>query len=177
MPTTKLGQESGRLKRMLDDLVVDTNVLMHADDPRQPVQQEQARALLDRLLDAPTVLAVDEGFDVNSSRNRSQIGHEYLRNLTGASLGMQVIASLASNDRVRVTPRKVDQAIKKRINQLVRKKTDRSFLAVACNTESRTFCSHDFQDFQKAKRKTIAKDLTVHVCEAVDALGMLSDTE
>lgn len=162
---------------MLEDLVIDTNVFLHADDPRQGDRQVDAKALLDRLLEVSTCLAVDEGFDVDPARNRSHIGHEYLTYLTGVSTGMQVVVALATNDRLKVTPKRVDQPVRDKIKQLIKEKTDRPFLAVACNTASRKLCSHDFTDFQKSKRKTISKDLNVDVCEAVNVLEMLDDCD
>jgi predicted nucleic acid-binding protein len=160
---------------MLDDIVVDTNVFLHADDPRQENRQQEAIEFLNRLVEVSTSIAVDEGFDVDESKNRSQIGYEYLTNLTAVSLGMRVIVALVSGDRVETKSRSLNVAAKKRINQLIRKKSDRAFLAVACNSNSKILCSHDFEDFQKPKRKTIRKDLGVTICEAEDAIQLLDD--
>jgi len=160
---------------MLKDIVVDTNVFLHADDPRQEGRQQEAIDFLNKLLEVPTSIAVDEGFDVDESRNRSQIGYEYLTNLTAVSLGMRIIIALVAGDRVDTKSRSLNAGARKRINQLIRKKSDRAFLGVACNSNSKILCSHDFEDFQKPKRKTIRKDLGVTICEAVDAIEFLKE--
>jgi hypothetical protein len=156
----------------LDDLVVDTNVLMHVDDPRQD-HQEDAIALLQKLSAAATALCVDEGFDMDPAVNTSLIGGEYLQLLTGAHTALAIIAHMFASDRIRTVRRKVPQATKKSIEQCVRKKRDRTFIAVAHNSAEGILCSHDFEDMQKKKRNHIRRATGVQIVLADKAVALL----
>jgi hypothetical protein len=158
---------------MLDDIVVDTNVLMHADNPQEK-RCAESRALVNDLTVGTTLLCMDEGFDIDQSHNRSAIGAEYLANVRFGSPSHAMIVKLALEARIRPLPRRAHRAAARRINQLVRKRTDRTFLNVAVNSRSSFFVSHDFKDFQKAKRRTIRKELGVRVVEACDCGGKLA---
>lgn len=150
---------------MLVDLVVDTNVLLHADDPRQS-QQTVAYNLLQDLLSCGTALCVDDGFDIDEARNASLIGGEYFERLSATHTATAVIAHLFATGRVKFVSRSVPTPVKKCIEQCVRKKRDRTFLAVAHNSTERILCSHDFEDMQEAKRKHLKSTTAVVVLAA-----------
>src|SRR2546429_630081 len=63
-------------RKMLPDIVIDTNVLGHPDTPTEP-RYAASRALVLRLLEISTHLCVDEGFALDEARNRSFICAEY----------------------------------------------------------------------------------------------------
>lgn len=152
--------------------MIDTNVLVHANNPEE-MRQEQCQSLLGLLLDCETMLAVDEGFNQDPSKNRSHIGQEYIENLRAGMLGYTVVSKLASSKRIRVFPKRAAIREQKIIIQLLRKPVDRVFLGVACNSSERTLVSHDYEDFQEPKRDTIHKELGVLVIEANQVLSML----
>src|SRR5687768_12456325 len=101
---------------------------MHADDPRQ-AHQAEAQLLLQDLLTGETLLCVDDGFDIDESKNRSLIGGEYVERLTGAHTATAVITSLFSEGKVRLVPKTTPSPVKKCLEQTVRNKRDRTFLA------------------------------------------------
>jgi len=151
---------------MLHDIVVDTNVLMHCTDSRES-RQHASVELLRRLLASTTVLCVDVGFDLDSARNQSHIGHEYLKHLRFGSLGMIVVSQLAQRKRIRFLPKRPsDVAARRKINRLITNRIDRIFLGVATNSESSILASHDHQDFPTGKRTAIRAELGVEVIEA-----------
>lgn len=139
-------------------------MLLHADDPRQ-AHQAQAYELLQKLPGVSTALCVDEGFDLDESKNASLIGGEYFERLTATHTAMAVLAHLFANDRVKVVTRSVPQGAQKALNQCVRKKRDRTFLAVARNSAEHILCSHDFEDMQARKRKFLKSRVGVEVLE------------
>ena len=158
---------------MLSDLVIDTNVLVHADDERQG-HQDDVIGLLDDLVRGDAALCLDSGFDVDESKNRSLIGAEYLERLTYASTGMQVVAHLFSTGRVSVVSKSVPKGIKSAIEQCVRNKRDRTFISVAHNSDGQTLCSHDFVDMQPKKRKHLKSKVGVAIVLAEEARAELS---
>jgi len=90
---------------MISDVVIDTNVLVHADNPME-ARSAASRSLLQGLLGVNTVLCVDEGYDPDEPRNRSRIGSEYRQNLRFGSLGLAVLVHLAGQGRIRTLPRR-----------------------------------------------------------------------
>lgn len=154
-------------------MVIDTNVLMHADDPRES-RQADAIELLSRLLDCETVLAIDEGFDLDPALNRSLIGGEYFENLTPSSFASEALAHLAQSMRTKSVSRSLDAGTRKKINRLVRKPRDRTFLLVAHKSDEQILCSHDYEDFQKSKRPDIKSKLGVVVAEAGEVVPRLA---
>jgi hypothetical protein len=160
---------------MLADVVIDTNVLMHAQNPAEE-RCADSRRLLESLLAAATMLCVDEGFADSEAANRSHIGTEYLQTLRAGSLPLVIIAVLGTQGRIRQVPKCTPQRVAKRINQLLRNKADRIFLSVAFNSGEKTLVSHDYKDFQVPKRRDIAGELGVNVTEAGPCADCLSES-
>jgi hypothetical protein len=158
---------------MLDDLVVDTDVFVHASNPGVTYCTD-ARCLLTVLEGVSTVLRVDEGFDVDPARNRSLIGGQYLEHLHFGMLAFAFVSQLASTGRIIPVSRNVVPAVGKRINQIIRDKRDRTFLKVAINSDDRFFCSHDFNDFPHRKRVEIKTIFRVRIKTAGETLPFCS---
>lgn len=158
---------------MLPDIVIDTNVLCHADNPAEP-RCTDSQTLVLRLLAIPTQLCVDEGFAWDEAKNRSHICAEYLQKLLPGSVAYVVIATLAASGRVRVVNRRPDRTTARRIMQMIRKPRDRTFVGVARNSAGRTLVSHDFQDFALQKRDAIRSDIGVAIIEARESTPLLA---
>jgi len=156
----------------LHDVVVDTNVLLHADDPRQS-HQADAQLVLTRLLKGDASLCVDEGFDLDESRNSSLIGAEYLSHLTATHTATPVIAHLMASGRVTFLPKKTSRAVKQCVDQCVKKPRDRTFLLIAHNSDDQVLCSHDFEDMQPRKRKHLLAAIDVRILESAQVAPLL----
>lgn len=154
---------------MLNDIVIDTNVLLHAQNPNEKRFKDSSN-LICKILDENTSLCMDEGFSEDESKNKSMIGWEYLSNLQYGSIGLNLIAQLALQQRIKQLTKRAPERIVSKINQLIRNKTDRVFLNVAYNSDEKTLVSHDYKDFQKTKRRFIATNLQIQVIEACDCL-------
>jgi hypothetical protein len=151
---------------VVNDLVIDTNVFVHAQNPSEQ-RCASSLSFLESLLSASaTSLCVDQGFSSDLETNKSHIGGEYLNNLRAGSFALNVIVTLASTRRIRQVARRAPQASAKKINQLLRNKRDRIFLSVAFNSLDKILVSHDYQDFQNEKRYDIRKRLGVMIEEA-----------
>jgi hypothetical protein len=159
---------------MLIDIGLDTNVLMHADDPREP-RMQMSRDLLTALQSqtCTTHLCVDEGFDLDEAKNRSQIGSEYLEHLDFGMLGRAVVADLASSPRVKQVSRGVPANVSKKIHMQVSKGPDRTYIRVAFNSDDKTLACHDFGDVPATVRTRLHKAIGVHILEAEAALAAL----
>ena len=157
---------------MLDDIVLDTNVLAHSQNPNEQ-RYDHCCALLDRILNCSTKIAVDEGFSLDHAHNRSYIGSEYLDNLRFGSLPFSVISQLAASKRVSFLAKRAPEREQRIINQSVRNVIDRAFLGVACNSQEKILVSHDFVDFQAQKRLFLRREIGVDIIEAHESLDLL----
>lgn len=160
---------------MLDDLVVDTNVFVHASNPGVTYCTE-ARNLMTALKEVLTVLRVDEGFDVDPARNRSLIGGEYLEHLHIGMLAFAFVSTLASTDRIKEVPRYVSPAVGRKVNRIIPKPRDRTFLKVAITSQDRFLASHDFKHFSSRKRVEIENIFDVRIKTAGESLNFLATT-
>jgi hypothetical protein len=158
--------------RMLVDIVLDTNVLMHADNVEEP-RCQMSRGLLAQLKASTTHLCVDEGFDLDEAKNRSQIGSEYLKHLHHGMLGLAVVAHLAGSQRIRFVSRGVPPNVSKKIRTQIGKGPDRTYLKVAFNSGGKTLACHDFGDVPASVRTRLRAQIGVYVLDAEAALAAL----
>jgi hypothetical protein len=113
-------------------------------------------------------LAIDEGFSIDSSKNRSLIGSEYLEKLVPGTLPFQALIQLAQMGRISVFKSSLNAQTAKKLNQLVANKRDRTFIKVCTNSSGRLFVSHDFDDFPKQKRELLEKILAIEIMESAE---------
>jgi hypothetical protein len=157
---------------MLNDIVVDTNVFVHADHGDES-RKHSAIAFLTALQASNTSICVDEGFDLDEAKNASLIAYEYLKHLRAGMLGFAIVAHLAQNQRVRMLSRKVRQSDKQGLERKIANKRDRTFVMVAINSHEQHLVSHDFDDFPSPIRTWIKNELDVLVLTASESLPYL----
>jgi predicted nucleic acid-binding protein len=157
---------------MLKDVVVDTNVFMHAGNDLE-ARQAEAILFLEALIAGATKIAVDEGFAADEAINGSQIWAEYLNHIQESTIGRVAIAYLAQNERVVVVSRTVSQQHHKRVATAVRDPSDRVFMKVAINTREKVLVSHDFAAFDTAMRKSGRRRNGCTIGDASEAAALL----
>ena len=149
----------------IEDVVVDTNVLMHASNPNEKRHQDSVE-FVENLLESDTKLCIDEGFDLDETANRSLIGQEYLKHLVFGQVGAALLVSLAQSQRLSFVPCAVSGQARNLIDQAVKKPRDRTFVRVAVNSTENTLVTHDFEDFPVKIRKLFGKKIGVTLCTA-----------
>jgi hypothetical protein len=158
---------------VLEDIVIDTNVFVHAGTPNAK-EQASALAFLKAMHESKTNLCIDKPFDnLNEAKNQSIIGFEYIKHVRGNTYGYYVLASLAAAQRILVVGDSVAVGVAKKINQCIANRHDRIFLRVAVNSKSSEFASHDFDDFPPQKRQHIRKEIQVRIRTADEAKTLL----
>ena len=152
---------------MLIDLVVDSNVLSHAQNPEDSHFVE-AGILLEKLAASTTLLCMDGRFTIGAG-NSSLIGQEYLDNVGFGGPAFATLQLLMQTNRIKVVSAKVSLGHKKIVDSLVpNNKRDRTFIKVAFNSHEQRLASHDFADFPRSIRRKIRDKLGVVVQEASD---------
>jgi hypothetical protein len=151
----------------LFDIVVDTNVLMHADNANVAEQQQSAIDLLDNILKSTVLLAIDEGF-IWDDTNRSLIGGEYREHISAGTAGYYFLSKIFSSSQFVEYSRSTPAHISKKINQCIShtKPRDKTFLKVSINSSSKVFITHDQEDFHYDKRKYILDTFDVTILDA-----------
>jgi hypothetical protein len=156
---------------MLNDIVIDTNIFLHAGNPKR---RAHSLTFLGRFRDTVTKLCVDEGFTLEEAKNRSHIGREYLSHLRAGTLGYEIIVHLGRLQRIKIVPRAVPQAVAKAIKRQVGKGPDRTYIRVAYNSEDKVLASHDFGDLTEGVRRRLSDKIGVRIVAAKDAMTELS---
>jgi hypothetical protein len=158
---------------MLTDIVVDTNVFGHAQNPSEP-RFASSVAFLQSLLESSTDMCIDAVFAFGGA-NRSLIGQEYIANIGFGSVSYVVLQRLLESGRIRIVSIKVTQDVKKFIEVEIRNVRDRTFLRVTYNSEERQMASHDRIDFTDHFRDLCRRRLGISIQDAEDLIPHLQD--
>jgi hypothetical protein len=150
----------------LVDVVVDTDVLAHADN-RENANQQASRHFIHRLRATNTVLCVDEGFDIEEARNRSAIASEYFERLPPGGLGLVLVYECAVARRIRTVSTGVSQTTNRIINRLVWDKSDRKFVKVAVNSDEQVLVTDNTSDLEPPSDELRAR-LGVEIMDAYE---------
>jgi len=145
---------------MADDIVVDTNVFMHADNPKSG-RQDSARNLLNQIDQNSIPIGIDDA---------QKIFGEYLEYLAASSLGRNYLTKWFSQGAYVLISAKVPPSDARWIGKNISDTLDKVFLKVATNSQEQDFVSHDFDDFPKRKRRDILARLGVSVQTADEYL-------
>lgn len=157
----------------MKDVVVDTNVFVHAQERSSPHFLGAARFVA-ALMGANTDLCLDRDFEFDdSTRPGSLIGAEYLKHLLPQSYGYTALAVMLAAGRFKAVGTKVPQRARQWSDQQIGKKRDRTFFRVAVMSEDKTLVSHDETDFSPRIRRGASKAFSVDICLAETALSRL----
>jgi len=160
---------------VLADVVVDTNVFVHGSDAKS-LFYAQAFALLQAIQNGNVILCLDRDMALPPDPNNSLIASEYLRHVRPTMYGYQVLVQLLTRRRVRAVGKTIappDSRILLRLVPNPDKQRDRTFVAVAMNSQNRVFVSHDREDFPPKVRDAILARLRVEVIEAAACTARL----
>lgn len=151
---------------MLSDIVIDTNVLVHAGNPNDKFFAD-SMCLIVKMIDNSVPICIDDNI------GESLIVHEYLDNLHHGSLGRILIENASQNLRFKPLPCRTDPSTHKFIKKNISSKRDKTFLRVAFNSDEKTLVSHDFKHFHKNIRKLIKQMIKVEVIIAPVCISLL----
>src|SRR5439155_16995687 len=134
---------------VLSDIVIDTNVFLHAQNPNEQRFAASGR-LLELLLRVKTALCVDPGFSLDEARNRSLIGAEYLEKIRFGSIGYATLIQISLGNRIKLVERQIDQRYRASFREWRLKPRDQTFLAVAIKGQNQVLVINDFATFTNA---------------------------
>lgn len=151
----------------LKDIVVDTNIFIHANN-NAIKSCESCIAFLNRLLNSNVFLAIDDEFNIDESKNTSRISYEYFKYIRHGSLSYAILLSIIKSNRIKQILESEYNCHKKLFNKIVRNKDDIIFLSVSLCTEDKIFITNDFEDFNSGKRKLWEKDMDLKLLSSIE---------
>lgn len=152
----------------LNDIVIDTNILMHANN-HEAISQGECIKVINYLLTSSELICVDTAVDVN----RSFILNEYFSNLrTPGTAGRAFIEQMLKTGRFKAVSKSAGSRATGLINRTMNnnKQTDKTFLKVTYNSIDKTFVTEDFEDFTQDKRNMYADELEITLLTAHEAI-------
>lgn len=149
------------------DLVLDTNVLSHADNPASSSQQS-ALEVIEWMRDSTVFWILDDNGKNQPDPFTSQLYAEYTQTLSPMGASLQLFIACLAGGRIRFAPRP-GEALRNNVRKLVPKnKKDQVILGATAGTEDKVLVSNDEDDFHTAARKDIHKKLAVTILRSED---------
>jgi hypothetical protein len=119
---------------MLDDVVVDTNVFVHAENPGEMLRYDESRAFIELMRQVETHLCLDDD---------DRIAGEYANRVPPGALAGVLLRECADAGRITIRPLSVGPPVADAIERLVVDRTDHKFVRVAHNSVERVLVTHD----------------------------------
>jgi predicted nucleic acid-binding protein len=152
------------------DVVIDTCTLVHADNPDSDYFEHSVE-FVNKMFSNTILCTVDDGFTLDEATHSSYIALEYLKHLRPTSLGYYLIYHLAQSMRLNFVSKDIPNAHKNFMEQIIVNKKDIHFLRVTYNSNDKVLVTHDFEDYQKRKRKVIRRNLGLSLVTAEEING------
>lgn len=146
----------------IDEVVVDTNVFVHANNTGVTFCAS-AREALCNIDQQGIIICLDDEFDIVESRNRSWIGSEYFKHIRIGTFGYAILLKIIMRGNIRQIFKDKYLRFKRQFRQIVRDNVDICFLLVALGCASHILVSNDFEDFQQPKRSKIRKQYGISI--------------
>ncbi len=143
-------------------LVIDTNVLEHADNPNEPRYDDTVAFLNYIQISIEDIIYVDESL----SPDESFILNEYRSRLVPGNYGHTILLLLIRQERIASISRSVLGTITKKIIKWAHKPVDVIFVKVAFNSNEKILVSHDYEDFPQKARNNFLKEIQVDIISA-----------
>lgn len=135
----------------LSEIVVDTNVFVHAYNPSNQYNQNSIE-VLNAILNSSVSLCVDGDYDSGGAGNRSRLGNEYNEHITPGQLGYAVLLTVLDQQRLKSIPVTDVNLHKKHFRQMVSNTSDVIVLSTAMCSADKFLISNDYTDFTQRKR-------------------------
>ena len=158
----------------LEDIVVDTNIWMHASNPDVDTFIDALEFVLS-LKRSPTLLCFDTGASINEAENRSKILSEYRAHIGDSGVGSHVLAHLLNSGRWTDIDPKVVSSQRKVILQNIPDSSDHIFAKVATNSKCRSLISHDYTAFHQKCKAALKAACKVRVLTCSEILADTAD--
>ncbi|MCL1928989.1 MAG: hypothetical protein FWG07_09410 [Treponema sp.] len=154
----------------MNDIVIDTNVLLHSNN-RNDVHYHSANETLKLVLHNDLFLCVDDIFDIDKTKNTSIIGHEYNTHVIPGTSAICFILDRVTKRKIRPIITKNYKNVKLKLSKMIKKgevknRHDVTFVIVAYGSQDKMLVSNDYDDFNKENRKYISNKFQVSILDS-----------
>ena len=149
----------------MNDIVIDTNVLLHTSNTKNKYYQS-ANKTLNLVLKKDLFLCVDDVFNIIESRNTSVIGSEYHSKIRSGTFAYAFLIDRLSKEKYVIIEKKKFNNIKKELIKNIKNRHDITFVIVAYGSQDKKLVSNDYDDFNKENRKYISKKFQVSILDS-----------
>ncbi|MFK4483636.1 hypothetical protein [Curtobacterium sp. AB7] len=150
------------------DVVLDTNVLSHAENAGSSFQ-ETAFAVLEWLRNADARWVLDDQGKDAPNPHTSLLFQEYRATLSPQSPALRMLIEFLSFQRV-IFAARPGKELRDSIRELVpRNVKDRAVLGAACGSENRVLVSNDMTDFSTGVRDAVWDQFEVNIVTSDEA--------
>lgn len=164
------GQDGlGALLQSVDDIVVDTNIWIHAGNPGVDEYEDALRFVI-ALKASRVAICFESGASPSEAKNESKILSEYYAQVQGSGVGRQVLTYMLANSRWTTVDPKVPHDQHRAINRNVNDPSDRIFARVATKSAGKRLVTHDKRAFPPKCKKALRKACNVSVQSCAETL-------
>ena len=154
----------------MNDIVIDTNVLLHTNNTKNNYWQS-ANETLKLVLQRNLFICVDDVFNINESKNTSVIGHEYFTHIRHGTYAYYFLLDRLNNKKIKPIIKKNHVNVKRELSKMIKKgeiknRHDITFVIVAYGSQDKTLISNDHDDFNNENRKYISRKFQVSILDS-----------
>jgi len=156
----------------MNDIVIDTNVLLHTHNKKNKYYQS-ANDTLKLVLKRDLYLCIDDVFNVEEAKNTSTIGSEYYNKIrTGTFAYAFLMDRLLKGKYIQIIKKNYKQ-VKLDLNKMIKRGEiknhhDIAFVITAYGSQDKLLVSNDYDDFNNENRKYIQKRFQVSILNSVE---------
>ena len=152
------------------DVVLDTNVLSHADNAGAP-QHESALRVLEWMSGCDVLWILDDQGKSAPDPATSVLYSEYRRTLAPQGYAITLFIACLGSNRIRFA-RRPDRPIRESVKRLVPRNTrDQAVLGAAHGSTDRVLVSNDMRDFSPRVREDTKHELSVMILDSDEAVS------
>jgi predicted nucleic acid-binding protein len=154
----------------MNDIVIDTNVLLHTHNKENKYYQS-ANETLKLVLKRDLSLCLDDVFDIEESKNTSTIGSEYYEKIRSGTFAYFFLMDRFSKGKYVQIIKKNHKQVKQDLNKMIKKGEiknhhDIAFVITAYGSQDKMLVSNDYDDFNNENRKYIQKRFQVSILDS-----------
>jgi hypothetical protein len=149
----------------MNDIVIDTNVLLHTSNKGNQYY-ESANKTLVLVLQKDLSICVDDIFDVNEAKNTSVIGSEYHGKVIPGTFAYAFLLDRFIKGKYVQIIKKNYKNVKLDLIKKIKNRHDIAFVIAAYGSQDKILVSNDFEDFTSAIRKYVSKKFQISILDS-----------
>jgi hypothetical protein len=154
----------------MNDIVVDTNVLVHTNNMNTHYYKSSVETLM-HIKRSNIKICVDDVFNIDESKNTTVIGHEYIKHIRNGTFAYAFLLEKIHSGNIVQIRKKEFGNVKRKLNRKVMNremtnKYDIAFVIVAYGSNNKTLVSNDCDDFNEAIREYVLNEFSVSILDS-----------